>query len=512
MPHLPRLVAPLSAVTAALAIAAPAADAASSHTFPASGTTVEIIDPGPAHDTVHMTVTSDGSHALADTKVFLGGDTTTPYHVVGTDGIHDARYAPDVDELSTGACAVYDGPELVADAPVTVAGASFSVDLPKGEVIAFESTGVEVGVIGVDAPCAGPADYQGLAVDYTNDHTTLDGFSWDAPAAPVVSASGGARQVTLTFDRERGTTYDVYSVVNGTRSATPVLANLRGAGTAVPVVLDQDDAGQALEPGTTYAYEVQATRIFNIADGSPDGLWPTSPFSVTASATTAARQTVRFDSGPAATTTERSAQFSWTIDANPAGDAPFCVLDATEMSGTEVPCTTTGASVSGLTLGAHTLTVYPADGEGAYPYRWTVSAPPAVTPVTPVTPTLTPTAPTTPTSDRDGDGIQNTWLISGRPAPAPARPKAAVTGGNVRLTLKRAPKGAKHLRVYRADGKGKMKAIKTLKPKAKSFTDTRVRPGHTYTYKIVAVNAKGQQSAASRPTTAKVGKRPKKHR
>jgi hypothetical protein len=232
-----------------------------------------------------------------------------------------------------------------------------------------------------------------------------------------------------------------------------------------------------------------------------------------ASATTAAKQTVRFDSGPAATPTERSAQFSWTIDANPAGDAPFCVLDATEMSGTEVPCTATGASVSDLAVGPHTLTVYPADGEGAYPYRWTVIAPPAADPVLPaVVPTVTPTpaAPQRPSSDRDGDGIANTWLVAGRPAAAPSQPKAVVSGGKVRLTLKKAPKGAKHLRVYRADGKGKFKAVKTLGPKARSFTDAKVRPGHKYTYKVVAVNAKGQQSAASKSTTAKVAKHSKK--
>ena len=108
--------------------------------------------------------------------------------------------------------------------------------------------------------------------------------------------------------------------------------------------------------------------------------------------------------------------------------------------------------------------------------------------------------------DPDGDGITNTWLIGGKPAPAPGTPKAGVVGGNVKLKLKAPPKGAKKIRVYRADGKGGFKLVKTLAPKRKSFTDKKVKPGHTYKYKTVGVNAKGQQGTASKTATAKVKK------
>ena len=64
------------------------------------------------------------------------------------------------------------------------------------------------------------------------------------------------------------------------------------------------------------------------------------------------------------------------------------------------------------------------------------------------------------------------------------------------------------LRVYRADGKRGYKLVKTLAPKRKSFTDTKVKPGHTYKYKTVGVNAKGQQGKASKAATAKVKKQP----
>ena len=110
------------------------------------------------------------------------------------------------------------------------------------------------------------------------------------------------------------------------------------------------------------------------------------PFSALTTVTTAAVQTLAFTAAPAATTTARSAQFSWTMSANDAGQAPFCVLDPTETSGTEIPCTATGATVAGLSVGAHTLNVYPADGEGTYTHSWTVADLPTTPPPAPVNP------------------------------------------------------------------------------------------------------------------------------
>jgi hypothetical protein len=208
---------------------------------------------------------------------------------------------------------------------------------------------------------------------------------------------------------------------------------------------------------------------------------------------------------PAASTTARSAQFSWTMGANDAGDAPYCLLDRTENSATEIPCTVTGVTIDGLSVGAHTLSVYPWDGESAYTHSWTVADAP--TPPAPVVPT--PPTPPKNLADLDGDGIDNTWLIGGKLAPAPRTPKARVTGGNVKLVLAAAPKGAKKTRVYRADGKGGYKLVKTLSPKSKTFTDKKVKPGHTYKYKVVAVNAKGQQGKASKAVTATTKKKKK---
>jgi hypothetical protein len=61
--------------------------------------------------------------------------------------------------------------------------------------------------------------------------------------------------------------------------------------------------------------------------------------------------------------------------------------------------------------------------------------------------------------------------------------------------------------VYRADGNGGYKLVKTLKAGSKSFTDSKVKAGKTYKYKTVAVNAKGQQGKASGTATAKVKKK-----
>ena len=52
----------------------------------------------------------------------------------------------------------------------------------------------------------------------------------------------------------------------------------------------------------------------------------------------------RRTAAPAESTTDRNARFSWSISGNDAGESPFCVLDMTEISGTEVPCSATGTT------------------------------------------------------------------------------------------------------------------------------------------------------------------------
>ena len=510
MSLLPRLLAPIS-VAVALAAAAPAAQAATSVAFPpfpdSPVTTVEITDEGPESDTVQLTVTAAVPADLVNTKVFLGSDYSAPYTAIGVDGVRDARYAgPDdfVDgELSTETCAVYDSSLLYDSAPVVVAGdgASFSADLPKGEIIAFEDTRVAVGIIGRENDCES-FEFHGLEIDYVNSRQTIDGFSWAAPATPVIThVAGGRREVALSFDQEPGTQYDIYRVGD----AAPFAANLRGDGDSVQVVLTEDADGQRLTPGTEYAFQVRATRLFNVwNDDRTDMFQPTSPLSAVAGATTAAAQTVQFTTTPAASTTDSSARFSWSINANDAGEAPWCGLDLTDTSGTEVPCSATGASIDGVAVGPHTLTVFPPDGEGVYSYSWTVTAVPAAPVPAPVAPAVV--VPATVLTDPDGDGIKNTWLVNGRPAAAPGIPKARVRGGNVKLKLGTAPRGAKKIRVFRAVGNGSYKLVKTLAPKTEAFTDKNVKSGRKYSYKTVGVNAAGQQGKASKKATVEVRK------
>ncbi len=497
--RVPRLLAPLS-VAAVFAVAAPAAHAVDTVNFPDTGTpvtTVTITDPSPASPTVHLTVTAATPSDLVHTKVFLGANATlAPFFSIGIDGVRDSRYDNAGDDLSTAACAVYGNDVHYDDVTVTTAGGNtFSADLPKGELIDFDQVAVAVGIVGHDSACTS-FGFAGLDIDYLNTNQDITGFDWDAPAAPVVTATPGRRQVALSFDQENGTSYDIYRVVGGVRASTPVLANVRGHGSDVQVVVKQDADNQDLEPGTHYDFQVQATRIFDNGMGDL-----ASPFSATAGATTPAVQTVQFGATPALSTTDRTAAFSWSITGNDAAEAPFCLLDGDAPSAAEVPCTTTGATLTGLALGAHSLSVYPADGEAGYSYAWTVVAVPVTAPPAPPAGTTPPKTPANP-ADLDGDGITNSWLIGGKAAPAPGTPKASVSGGKVNLKLPAAPKAAKSVRVYRADGNGGYKLVKTLTAKSKTFTDTKVKPGHSYNYKTVAVNAKGQQGKAS--GTAKV--------
>jgi hypothetical protein len=138
-------------------------------------TTVTITDPGAMYSSVHLTVTA-------------------PTH----------------------ADLVYDSSLRYDSAPVTVSGggtgSSLTADLPKGVFIAFEKTEVAVGVIGQDAPCHS-SGVAGLAITYPSVHQTIDGFAWNAPATPVITAvAGGRHQVALSFDQEPGTHYEICAV------------------------------------------------------------------------------------------------------------------------------------------------------------------------------------------------------------------------------------------------------------------------------------------------------------
>jgi hypothetical protein len=507
--RLPRLLAPLS-VAAIFAIAAPAAHAGTTAIFPFGGpavTTVQITDPGPAFDTVHLVVTAATPANRDNTKVFLGGNGSSAYVSIGVDGVRDARYDAEFEnsELSTLDCSIYDSSLRFDDIAVTTPTSStFVADLPKGEIVWAASLGVGAGIVGIDGACkSADNNFNGLSLDWLGDNQDIDGIAWNAPATPVITAAtGGRQQVSLSFDQEPGTDYRIFRVVNGVRESSPFVVNVRGGdGDGVHYVIERDANEQPLAIGTEYAFQVEAHRRFSNALGDE----PTSAFSATATAMTTPFQTIQALAGPSGSTTARSAQFSWSITANDAGDAPWCGLDLTENSGTEVPCSTTGASIDGLALGAHTFTVYPSYGDAPATYSWTVVAPPVVAPPVVTAPPAT-TTPKNPT-DLDGDGITNNWLVGGKAAPAPGTPKAKVGAGKVELKLAAAPKGATKVRVYRADGKGGFKLVKTLTAKSKTFTDKAVKAGHTYKYKTVGVNAKGQQGKASSTATAKVKKK-----
>jgi hypothetical protein len=364
-------------------------------------------------------------------------------------------------------------------------------DLPKGEVIWSASAGVGAGIVGTDGPCQ-IAGFHGLAIDWIADNQDIDGFGWDAPSTPVVTATGGRQQIALSFPQERGTDYKIFRIVDGQSSL--FVENVHSDGDDEQFVVDLDPDEKPLAVGTQYTFTVEAHRRFTNASF----VEPTSGMSTPVTATTTPYQTIQALTGPSGSTTARSAQFSWSI-VNDSGEAPYCGLDDT----TEVPCNTTGASLDGLALGAHTFVVYPSYGETPAVYTWTVVAPPVVTPPVVTPPVTTPKNPV----DLDGDGIDNNWLVGGKAAPAPGTPKAKVSAGKVELKLTAAPKGAAKVRVYRADGKGGYKLVKTLSPKSKTFTDKSVKAGHTYKYKTVGVNAKGQQGTASKTATAKVKKK-----
>ncbi|MDA0179515.1 hypothetical protein OJ997_04340 [Solirubrobacter phytolaccae] len=500
MSRLSRVLAPV-AVAVGLAAFAPSALAGTTVTFPDGGpvaTTVQITDAGPSASTVHLTVTAATPSDLANTKVFLGRGSYV-YDVIGADGVRevDGEFRDLYDEP----CAVSQATART-DVPVTVGASSFTAELPKGDIVSFEEVDIAAVVTGMGTGCT-RAGSTGIAVDFFNDAQEIDGFSWNDPATPTVTATGGRRQYTVSFAQESGTAYELYRIVNGVRAQEPVYLNGKTGDTQF--VIEWDNDGKPLPLGTDFSFQLRAVRSFTRIDGNGDDSKPTSGFTPVVNVATNPAQTVMFTGQPAASTTARTADFSYAVTGSLPGETPYCGLDLHTEAGREVPCSATGASLAGLAVGAHTFTVFPLDNEAAYSVTWTVVDAPVAPPVPPTTP-VTPVPPKN-QADLDGDGIENTWLVNGQPAAAPKTPKASVSGTKVKLTLPAAPKGAKSIRVYRADGKGAYKLVKTVKAGSKAFTDTKVKAGKTYKYKTVAVNAKGQQGKASGTVTAKIKKK-----
>ena len=254
MRSLPRLLAPLS-VAAAFAVAAPAAQAVPPvATFPGAGVTVEIADPGASSDTVNLTITADTADDLVTAKVFLG-DSSRAHYSIDAGGVRDARDDADFEELSTQSCSVYDGEVRY---PVVADDTTITAVLPKGEVIWTSSIGVAVGDLDTHSPCD-VRGHDGLAFDFTDDQQSIEGFTWDAPAKPAVTATGGYGQVALSFDTERGTSYNVYRVIGGVREDES-FRWVDGSDADVPVSIYTGADDGPLAAGTAYAFQVQAVR------------------------------------------------------------------------------------------------------------------------------------------------------------------------------------------------------------------------------------------------------------
>ena len=220
-----RLLAPVC-VAAAFAVAAPAAHAATI-TFPAGGpvaTTVTITDPGPASDSVHLTVTAADPGKLADTHVFFGA--SQPWFAIGSrrrprSPLRRQR-RPRADRVLP----------LRQHGHLRRPGRS-----QRGQLLRRPAEG-RAHLLRRHRRRRGHRGRRHAVQQRRhrrprhrlpiNSTQEIDGFSWDLPAAPALSATGGRRQVALSFDQDRGTQYDIYRVVDGVR--TSYESNVRGNG------------------------------------------------------------------------------------------------------------------------------------------------------------------------------------------------------------------------------------------------------------------------------------------
>jgi len=169
-----------------------------------------------------------------------------------------------------------------------------------------------------------------------------------------------------------------------TNSATGAFTFTGVSGASFLCSLDDGTPVACASPFTTGAL-ADGTHTFRVTQSDPDhpGSAPAS-FSWTIDTTPPAAPVLT--SQPALSTGATSAGFTYTAEP---GATVTCKLD-----GAPVPCTSSGASFTGLSVGPHTFEVFATDAAGntgpAASYSWTINGPYAA-------PTIV-TGPTTPTN------------------------------------------------------------------------------------------------------------------
>ncbi len=102
---------------------------------------------------------------------------------------------------------------------------------------------------------------------------------------------------------------------------------------------------------------------------------------------------------------------------------------------------------------------------------------------------------------KDGERSEYTSKAITFVAP-PVGLKATAVSSGVKLTFNKVS-GAKKYVIYRKDGKGEYKKIKTLKSSSLSYTDKKVKKGTKYTYYVKAYNGSEYSVASSKATFKK---------
>ncbi len=97
---------------------------------------------------------------------------------------------------------------------------------------------------------------------------------------------------------------------------------------------------------------------------------------------------------------------------------------------------------------------------------------------------------------KDGEKSEYTSKAVTFVAP-PAGLKATAVSSGVKISFKKV-EGAKKYVIYRKDGKGEYKKLKTLKNSSRSYTDKKIKKGTIYTYYVKAYNGSLYSTASSK--------------
>ena len=246
---LPALVAAIGA----LAVAAPAAHAASDQSVGFAAGTVQAVEGGDLDNNVAFTLTPAAGVDVANLRLFVDTFNTGESYVSA--GASGGVVVTPLKATSTTACQVHTGTAFPLSA-VTNTGAALTFSIPKDFMRPQPRMMLVDGAAA--GACAGVDGSGGMSGSFGGDETRIAApWPWATPSAPVgLSAAGGPGSITLSWT-PTGDTNGVHYQIVESGVTDPVAENVTGNSYTI----------DGLAPGVGHSYQVRAFRFWEGVDG-----------------------------------------------------------------------------------------------------------------------------------------------------------------------------------------------------------------------------------------------------